>query len=70
MIKDLLLSNLIDRVLDRIKKMIRAPYDKKEKDNQTKLYTHIFRNCKRIVNQLNLKDQKIEITEEIESNVR
>lgn len=43
---------------------------KKEKDNQTKLYIHIFRNCKRIVNQLNLKDQKIERTEKIESNVR
>ena len=37
-IKDLLLSNQIDRALSWIKEMIRIPFDQKEKDNLIKLY--------------------------------
>jgi len=39
-IKDLLLSNQTDKALSKIEQMIRAPYDLKEKDNLTKLYTY------------------------------
>jgi hypothetical protein len=38
-IKDLLLSNQIDKGLSVIDQMIRSPYDLKEKDNLVKLYT-------------------------------
>ena len=49
--------------------MIREPYDQKEKDNLIKLYTYLSRNRQGINNQVNLKDQEIQGTGAIESNV-
>jgi hypothetical protein len=49
--------------------MIRAPYDLKEKDNLTKLYTYISRNHQGIANQVILKEQEIQRTGAIESNI-
>jgi hypothetical protein len=43
-IKDLLLSNQIDKALSVIDRLIRNSYDLKEKDNLVKLYTYISRN--------------------------
>jgi len=68
-IKDLLLSNQIDKALLRIDQMIRYPYDLKEKDNLTKLYTYISRNRQGITNQFKLKDKGIERAGAIESNI-
>jgi len=68
-IKDLLLSNQIDKGLSVIDQMIRSPYDFKEKDNLTKLYTYISRNRQGISNQFKLKDKEIERAGAIESNV-
>jgi hypothetical protein len=68
-IKDLLSSNQIDRALSKIKGMVREPYDQKEKDNLIKLYIYLFRNQQGINNQFNLKDQEIQRTGAIESNV-
>ena len=68
-IKDLLLSNQTDKALSKIEQMIRAPYDLKEKDNLTKLYTYISRNRQGIANQVILKDQEIQRTGAIESNI-
>jgi hypothetical protein len=68
-VKDLLLSNQIDRALARIKGMIREPDDQKEKDHLIKLYTYISRNRQGITNQVNLKDKEIQGTGAIESNV-
>ena len=68
-IKDLLLSNQTDKALSKIEQMIRAPYDLKEKDNLTKLYTYITRNHQGIANQVILKDQEIQRTGAIESNI-
>jgi len=59
-IKDLLLSDQTDKALSKIEQMIRAPYDLKEKDNLTKLYTYISRNHQGIANQVILKDQEIQ----------
>ena len=69
-IKDLLLSNQIDRALSWIKEMIRTPFDQKEKDNLIKLYTYLFRNRQGITNQVHLKDKEIKGIGAIESNVR
>jgi len=68
-IKDLLLSNQIDKGLSVIDQMIRNPYDLKEKDNLVKLYTYISRNRQGITNQFKLKDKEIERAGAIESNV-
>jgi hypothetical protein len=68
-IKDLLLSNQIDKGLLRIDQLIRNSYDLKEKDNLTKLYTYISRNRLGITNQFKLKDKEIERAGAIESNV-
>ena len=68
-IKDLLLSNQIDKGLSVIDQMIRNPYDFKEKDNLTKLYTYISRNRQGITNQFKLKDKEIERAGAIESNI-
>jgi hypothetical protein len=68
-IKDLLLSNQIDQGLSVIDRLIRNPYDLKEKDNLVKLYTYISRNRQGITNQLKLKDQEIGRAGAIESNV-
>jgi len=68
-IKDLLLSNQIDQGLSVIDRLIRNPYDLKEKDNLVKLYTYISRNRQGITNQFKLKDQEIERAGAIESNV-
>jgi hypothetical protein len=68
-IKDLLLSNQINKALSKIEQMIRNPYDQKEKDNLTKLYTYISRNRQGITNQVRLKDKGIERAGAIESNV-
>jgi len=68
-IKDLLLSNQIDKALLRIDQMIRNPYDLKEKDNLVKLYSYISRNRQGITNQVRLKDKEIERTGAIESNI-
>jgi hypothetical protein len=68
-IKDLLLSNQIDKGLSFIDQMIRNPYDLKEKDKLTKLYTYISRNRQGITNQFKLKDQEIQRTGAIESNI-
>jgi len=68
-IKDLLLSNQIDKALLRIDQMSRYPYDFKEKDNLVKLYTYISRNRQGITNQARLKDKGIERAGAIESNI-
>ena len=68
-IKDLLLSDQIDKGLSVIDQLIRNPYDLKEKDNLVKLYTYISRNRLGITNQFKLKDKEIERTGAIESNV-
>ena len=68
-IKDLLLSNQIDKALSIVDQMSRYPYDFKEKDNLTKLYTYISRNRQGITNQFKLKDKEIERAGAIESNI-
>jgi hypothetical protein len=68
-IKDLLLSNQINKALSKIEQQIRNPYDQKEKDNLTKLYTYISRNRQGIANQAILKDKEIQRTGAIESNI-
>jgi len=68
-IKDLLLSNQIDKGLSVIDQIIRNSYDLKEKDNLVKLYTYISRNRQGITNQFKLKDKEIERAGAIESNV-
>jgi len=68
-IKDLLLSNQIDKALSIVDQMSRYPYDFKEKDNLTKLYTYISRNRQGITNQVRLKDKGIERAGAIESSV-
>jgi len=68
-IKDLLLSNQIDKGLSVIDGLIRNSQDLKEKDNLVKLYTYISRNCQGITNQVRLKDQEIERAGAIESNI-
>jgi len=68
-IKDLLLSNQIDKGLSVIDQLIRSPYDPKEKDNLKKLYTYISRNREGITNQFILKDKGIERAGAIESNI-
>jgi hypothetical protein len=68
-IKDLLLSNQIDKGLLRIDQLIRNPYDQKDKDHLVKLYTYISRNRLGITNQFKLKDKEIERAGAIESNV-
>ncbi len=68
-IKDLLLSNQIDKGLSVIDQLIRNPYDLKEKDNLVKLYTYISRNRQGITNQFILKDKGIERAGAIESNI-
>jgi len=69
-IKDLLLSNQIDKGLLKIDQLIRNSYDLKEKGNLVKLYTYISRNRLGITNQFKLKDKEIERAGAIESNVR
>jgi len=69
-VKDLLLSNQIDKGLSILDQMIRNPYDLKEKGNLTKLYTYISRNRQGISNQVNLRDKEVQRTGAIESNVR
>jgi len=68
-IKDLLLSNQIDKGLLKIDQLIRNPYDLKDKDNLVKLYTYISRNRQGIINQFKLKDQEIGRAGAIESNI-
>jgi hypothetical protein len=68
-IKDLLLSNQIDKGLLKIDQLIRNPYDQKEKNNLVKLYTYISRNRLGITNQVKLKDKGIERAGAIESSV-
>jgi len=68
-IKDLLLSNQIDKGLSVIDQLIRNAYDQKEKDNLVRLYTYISRNRLGITNQFKLKDQEIERAGAIESNI-
>jgi len=69
-IKDLLLSNQIDKALLKIDQMIRSSYDQKDKDNLVKLYTYISRNRLGITNQFKLKDKEIERAGAIESNIK
>ena len=68
-IKDLLLSNQIDKGLSVVDQLSRYPYDQKEKDNLVKLYTYISRNRRGISNQVKLKDKGIERAGAIESNI-
>jgi hypothetical protein len=68
-IKDLLLSNQIDKGLSVIDRLIRNSSDLKEKDNIVKLYTYISRNRQGITNQVKLKDKGIERAGAIESNI-
>ena len=68
-IKGLLLFNKIDKALLKIDQLIRNPYDLKEKDKLTKLYTYISRNSQGITNQVRLKDKGIQRTGAIESNI-
>ncbi|MFH1938571.1 MAG: ISLre2 family transposase [bacterium] len=68
-IKDLLLSDQIDKGLSVIDQLIRNPYDLKDKDNLVKLYTYISRNRQGITNQFILKDKGIERAGAIESNI-
>ena len=57
-IKELLLSNQINKGLSVIDQLIRSPYDLKEKNNLVKLYTYISRNRQGITNQFILKKIK------------
>jgi len=66
-IKDLLLSNQIDKGLSVIDQLIRNSYDLKEKDNLVKLYTYVSRNRQGISNQFKLKDKEIERAGAIEA---
>ena len=66
-IKDLLLSNQIDKGLSVIDQLIRNPHDLKEKDKLVKLYTYISRNRQGITNQFILKGT--ERAGAIESNI-
>lgn len=68
-IKDLLLSNRINQGLAVIDRLIRHPYDQKEKDQLKKLYTYISRNREGIRNQCMLKDREAERAGAIESNI-
>jgi len=68
-IKDLLLSNQIDKALSKIDQLIRNSYDLKEKDKLTKFYTYVSRNRQGITNQVRLKDKGIERAGAIESSV-
>jgi len=68
-IKDLLLSNQIDKGLSIIDQLMRNPYDLKEKDNLKKLYTYISHNREGITNQFILKDKGMERAGAIESNI-
>ncbi|MBU4226894.1 UPF0236 family protein, partial [bacterium] len=68
-IKDLLLSDQIDKGLSVIDQLIRNPYDLKKKDKLVKLYTYISRNRQGITNQFKLKDKGIERAGAIESNI-
>ena len=68
-IKDLILSNQIDKGLFTLDQLIRNPYGQKEKDHLVKLYTYISRNRLGITNQVKLKDKEIERAGAIESNV-
>jgi len=68
-IKDLLLSNQIDKGLLKIDQLIRDSYDLKEKDKLTKFYTYISRNRQGITNHFKLKDKGIERAGAIESNI-
>ena len=68
-IKDLLLSNQINKALSKIDQLIRNSYDLKEKDKLTKLSTYISRNHQGITNQIRLKDKGIERAGAIESSV-
>ena len=68
-IKDLLLSNQIDKGLLKIDQLIRSSYDLKEKDKLTKFYTYISRNRQGIANQVILKGKEIQRTGAIESNI-
>ena len=52
-----------------IDRLIRNPYDRKEKDDLVKLYTYISHNRQGISNQVRLKDKGIERAGAIESNV-
>jgi len=69
LIKDLLLSNQINKALLKIGQMIRNPYDLEGKDNLTKLSTYISRNRLGITNHFKLKDKNIERAGVIESNI-
>jgi len=68
-IKELLLSNQINKGLSVIDQLIRSPYDLKEKNNLKKLYTYISRNRQGITNQFILKNKGIERAGAIESNI-
>jgi len=68
-IKDLLLSDQIDKGLSVIDQMIRKPYDQKDKEKLVKLYTYISRNRQGISNHFKLKDKGIERAGAIESNI-
>jgi len=68
-IKDLLLSNQIDKGLSVIDQLIRNSHDQKEKYNLVKLYTYISRNRLGITNHLKLKDKEMERAGAIESNI-
>jgi hypothetical protein len=69
-IKELLLSNQIDKGLLKIDQLIRNSYDLKEKDRLTKFYTYISRNRQGITNHFKLKDKGIERAGAIESNIK
>lgn len=56
--------------LSLIDRLIRNSYDRKEKDRLEKLYLYISHNRARITNQVKLKDQGIERTRAIESNIK
>jgi len=69
LIKDLLLSNQIEKALERINSLLLHPYDRKEKEQLEKLSSYLSHNREGITNQVTLKDKEIVKTGAIESNV-
>ncbi len=69
LIKDLLLSNQIEKALERINSLLLHPYDRKEKELLSKFYSYLSHNRQGISNQVTLKDKDIAMIGAIESNV-
>lgn len=68
-IKDFLMRNRIEQALERIRKLLDKPRDKKEREHLENLYGYIVNNRKGITNVVTLKDNRIKGAGAIESNI-